>query len=434
NLALKQLPFIHGSVFNVYGFWGIVWVHIACSTVYFMVILMLPALRRIGASMEEAARMCGANQLRTLTRITIPLLTPAILGVMLLAFVRSLETFEVELVIGKPAGISVYSTRIYDLVRDQPPHFGEATALGFVFLLVMVVLAVFYQRAIRGRSFVTVTGKSFSTEPVKLGRFRWLAVSASFGFIAVAMTAPLIFLLLGSFMRRYGFFQIQNPFTAKHWQDLFNDPAFLSSAANSLKLAATVAVVVVVVYSLVAYRLVRIPSRATRTGELLLWVPWAVPGILMSLGLLWMFLGTPLRSALYGTLFGIILAIVIKESPFATLFFRAGMLQIGAELEESARVNGATWLRTYFRILRPLLAPTAMSVALLSFLSAIRDISTTVLLYSPPSRPISILMLEYSFAGEMERGAAIGVLVTIFVLLVTIGARSLGFRLARERV
>src|SRR5581483_7498769 len=114
--------------------------------------------------------------------------------------------------------------------------------------------------------------------------------------------------------RRYGFFQIQNPFTAKHWQDLFYVPAFLSSAANSLKLAATVAVVVVVVYSLVAYRLVRIPSRATRTGEVLLWVPWAVPGILMSLGLLWMLLGTLLRSALYGTLFGIILVIVIQES------------------------------------------------------------------------------------------------------------------------
>src|SRR5262249_29652610 len=123
-----------------------------------------------------------------------------------------------------------------------------------------------------------------------------------------------------------------------------------------------------------------------------------------------------------------------KESPFSTLFFKTGLLQIGTELEETARVGGASWWRTYRRVLLPLLAPTAITVGLLSFLSAIRDISTTVLLYSPNSRPISILMLESSFAGEMERGACIGVLVTGFVLLVTIGARSLGFRLSRERI
>jgi iron(III) transport system permease protein len=108
-------------------------------------------------------------------------------------------------------------------------------------------------------------------------------------------------------------------------------------------------------------------------------------------------------------------------------------MQIGPELEESARVSGASWLRTYFRVLLPLLAPTAITVGLLAFLSAIRDISTPVLLYSAQSRPLSILMLEYSFSGEMERGAAIGVLVTLFVMVVTLAARALGFRVARER-
>ena len=434
NQTLKLLPFIHGPVFNVYGFWGIVWVHLASTTPYYMVILMLPAVRRVGAMMEEAARVCGATPLKTIFKVTMPLLKPAILGVTLLAFVRSLESFEVELVIGKPAGINVYSTRIYDLVHDQPPRYGESTALGFVVLLVMLVLAWFYQRAISGRSFTTVTGKSYSSAPARLGRRGWLASAACFTYLGAALGAPLGFLVLGSFMRRYGFFGLRNSFTMAHWQDLLGDPVFFSSVRNSLTIALGVAVLVIVIYSLVAYRLVRAPSRTTKLTELLLWVPWAVPGILMSLGLLWLFLGTPARVALYGTLLGIIVAIVIKESPFSTLFFKAGLLQIGAELEECARVGGASWWLTYRRVLLPLLAPTAITVGLLSFLSAIRDISTTVLLYSPQSRPISILMLEYSFAGEMERGAAIGVLVTVFVLLVTIGARALGFRLARERV
>ncbi|HLQ32576.1 MAG TPA: ABC transporter permease subunit, partial [Chloroflexota bacterium] len=140
NLALQKLPFIHGPVFNIYGFWGIVWVHLASNSVYFKVILLLPALRRVGAALEEAARMCGASHFRTILRITMPVLAPAILGVALLSFVRSLEAFEVELLLGKPVGIFVYSTRIYDLVKDQPPRFGEATALGFVFLVVMLAL------------------------------------------------------------------------------------------------------------------------------------------------------------------------------------------------------------------------------------------------------------------------------------------------------
>src|SRR5579862_6089169 len=277
NLLLKQLPFIHGSIFNIYGFWGIVWVHLASITIYIQVILLLPALRRIGATLEEAAKTSGADQMNTILRVTMPVLKPAVLGVALLSLVRGLESFEVELVIGKPAGISVYSTRIYDLFHDQPPQFGEATALGFLFLIIMMILATVYQRAIRGQSFVTVTGKSFSSAPQQLGVWRLPASFACFIFMTVALIAPMTFLVLGSFMRRYGFFQLKNPFTLQHWQDLFADPVFFSSVRNSLFIAASVAVLVIVIYSLVAYRLVRRVSRVIRAVDIMVWVPWGVP-------------------------------------------------------------------------------------------------------------------------------------------------------------
>lgn len=433
NEALKQLPFVEGSVFNVYSFWGIIWVHLASTGVYYKVVLLLPALRRVGAALEEAARVCGANQLITTLRVTMPVLAPAALGIAVLSFVRSLEVFEVELLLGKPAGIQVYSTRIFDLVREQPPKFGEATALGFVFLLTLMGLAVLYQWYIKSRTFTTVTGAGFSSTPVRLGKWKWPTVILCYGFFAVTLLAPLVFLVLGSFMRRYGFFNIRDPYTLNHWTNLFADPVFFSSVRNSLIIAVGVAVGTVLIYSLVAYAIVRNKGRTSSITDLLVWVPWAVPGILMSLGLLWLFLGTPLRGLLYGTITGIIVAMVIKDSPVATLFFKAGIMQIGQELEQSARVCGAGWLTSYRKVLLPLLAPTAVTVGLLAFLSSIRDIGTTALLYSNQSRPLSILMLEYSFAGEMERGTAIGVLVTLFVLLVTLGARALGFRLARER-
>lgn len=435
NTAIAgALPFAETGPFNIYSFWGIVWVHLASSSIYYKVVLLVPALRRVGAALEEAARVCGASQFMTTLRVTIPLLAPAVLGVTILAFVRSLEVFEVELILGRPAGIPVYSTRIYDLVREQPPGYGEATALGFVFLVVMLALAMFYQWYLRGKAFTTVTGHGYSAAPVRLGRWRWPAAAACLGFFGIALGAPLVFLVLGSFMKRYGFFQIRDPYTLRHWENLFSDPVFLSSVKNSLILAVSVAAIGLVLYSLIAYSIVRGRSSLSRATDVMMWIPWAVPGILMSLGLLWLFLGTPLRGILYGTLFGIVLAMVLRDSPLSTQFFKAGFLQLGSELEESARVCGASWLRTYWRVLLPLLAPTAITVGLLAFLSAIRDISTAVLLYSPQSRPLSILMLEYSFSGEMERSTAIGVLITVFVLGVLLAARAVGFRLARERV
>jgi iron(III) transport system permease protein len=298
----------------------------------------------------------------------------------------------------------------------------------------MLVLAGLNQWYLRGKAFTTVTGTGFSAAPVRLGRWRWPISLACYAYFAISLAAPLAFLVLGSFMRRYGFFQIANPFTLDHWGVLFSDPAFLPSAKNSLIIASCVAIGGMILYSFVAYAIVRNKSIATRVADILVWIPWAVPGILLSLGLLWLFLATPLRVGLYGTLLGIIVALIMKDSPLSTQFYKAGILQLGAELEQSARVCGASWWTTYIKVLLPLLAPTAVTVGLLAFLSAIRDISTTVLLYSAQSRPLSILMMEYGFTGQMERSAAIGVLVTIFVLGVTLGARSFGLRVARERV
>ena len=167
--------------------------------------------------------------------------------------------------------------------------------------------------------------------------------------------------------------------------------------------------------------------------DALTWLPWAVPGILMSLGLLWLFLAGPWRTLLYGSLLGIILAIIIRDSPVATQLMKAALLQIGHELEESAKISGATWLTMYWRILLPLLAPTAFTVALLAFAGALRDISTVVLLYSGASRPLSILLLEYGISGQPERSSALAILLVIVIAAVSIFSQRLSARLTAAR-
>ena len=431
NTIAKSSPFGDGPWFNPYSFWGIVWVHTSTGGIWFKVMLLVPVFRRLGAALEEAAQVSGATTVTMLRRITLPLLSPMILAVSVLSFIRGLQSFNTELLLGTPAGIYVYSTKIYDYLRREPAAYGEATALGSVFLVVLAVLLVFYWKYLSGnRKFTVVTGQGYATARVRLGRWRYVACAGCWLYIVVMMLLPLGFLVIGSFMRRYGFFNIAAPFTLSHWHNLFADAIFLEALKNSLIVASVTAIGGILLYSTIAYLLV---SRRTVTAPLLeslCWIPHVLPGILLSLGILWLFLATPLRFFFYGTVWGIALALILADSPVTTQAFKAGFLQLGAELEEAARVSGASWSYTYMRILLPLLAPIAAAVGLMNFGSALTSISIPVLLYSHPSRPLAILLLEYSFTGELERAAALGLLMTVLIGAMMLVGRKLGLKLS----
>ena len=231
NSVAKSIPGVDGALFNPYSFWGIVWVHTSTGGIWFKVMLLVPVFRRLGATLEEAARVAGANTATMLWRITLPVLAPMILAVAVLSFIRGLQSFNTELLLGTPAGIYVYSTRIYDLLQREPRAYGEATALGSVFLFVLAVLLFFYWKFLPGgKKFTVVTGQGYSTLRVKLGKWRYIAFAGCLLYVAVTMLLPLTFLVIGSFMRRYGFFDIAAPFTLNHWYNMLSDPIFLDRA------------------------------------------------------------------------------------------------------------------------------------------------------------------------------------------------------------
>lgn len=428
NHLLAQLPFVVLPRFNIYSFWGIIWVHLTATSIPIAVILFTPAFRQMSAALEDSARMCGASALMTLRRITVPLLVPTILPATAIMLIRSLEAFEIELLLGTPVGIYVYSTRIYDLIDESPPQFGIATALGTLFLVAIILLAGLCLIYVRGRRFTTITGQGFSTERIKLGRWRWVAFWLCSLYLFFSFGLSLVFLVLGSFMRRFGFFDIENPFTLSHWLELFGDPILFSSLANSLILGTVTALLAVVLFSLVAYVIVRSQLAGRGLVDMMAWVPWAIPGVLMGLALLWLYLETPLRAVLYGSMTGLVLAMIIKELPVGTQLLKAGFARLGNELEEAARICGASWPLTYRRVILPLVSPVLINVAVLSFQGAVRDIATVVFLYNNASRPLSILLLEYSFSGELERGAAVGILLVVMISVMALIARRLGYR------
>jgi iron(III) transport system permease protein len=428
NRWLTQLPFIDESPLNIYSFWGIIWIHLTATSIPVAVILFTPAFRQMSAALEDSARMCGAGALMTLRKITVPLLVPAILPATVIMLIRSLEAFEIELLVGTPVGINVYSTRIYDFIAESPPQYGIATALGSLFLITIVLLAGFYVLYVRGRRFTTITGQGFSTERIRLGRWRWFAAGMCGLYLFFSFGLSLFFLILGSFMRRFGFFDLDHPFTLIHWIKLFEDPILASSLINSLILGAASAILAVLLFSLVAYVVVRSQLAGRQIVDMIVWVPWATPGVLMGLALVWLYLQTPLRAVLYGSMTGLVLAMLIKELPVCTQLLKAGFVRLGHELEEAAWICGAPWMLTYRRVVLPLVAPVLINVAVLTFQGAVRDIASIIFLYNNDSRPLSILMLEYSFAGEMERGAAVGILLVLMISVMAVIARRLGFR------
>ena len=431
NTLAKSLPFVDTALFNPYSFWGIVWVHTSTGGIWFKVMLLVPVFRRLGATLEEAARVAGANTATMLWRITLPVLAPMILAVSVLSFIRGLQSFNTELLLGTPVGLYVYSTKIYDFLQREPRAYGEATALGSVFLFVLAILLFFYWKVLSGnKKFTVVTGQGYSTLRVKLGKWRHIAFAGCLLYVVVMMILPLAFLVIGSFMRRYGFFNIASPFTVNHWYNLLADPIFLVALKNSLIIASVTAVGGILLYSALAYLLVSRRALFAPVLESLCWIPHVLPGILLSLSVLWLFLATPLRFFLYGTVWGIAFALILADSPVTTQAFKAGLLQLGGDLEESARVSGASWTYTYRRILLPLLAPLAAAVGLMNFGSALTSISTPVLLYSHESRPLAILLLEYSFTGELERAAALGLLITLIIGTMMLIGRKFGLKLS----
>jgi len=428
NRLLTEVIGVAAAPFDIYSYWGIIWCHLAFSTsVRFM--LMTPAFSAMDAALEEAAMVCGSSRAGVLMRVTIPALAPAVLASTALGFIRSLESLEIEMVLGIPAGIYVVPTKIWDFIHWEPPLYDRATALCSIFLLLILLLIWLQSAFLGGREFTTVTGRSHMSEVLPLGRWRWLTCALCLLFIALMIVLPLATLIMGTFMELFGHFDLEKTWTARHWTGVFTDPVFLRSLRNSLVLGLGAALGGTVAYASLSYLIVRSTLPGRRLIDTLSWLPWALPGILISLALLWMVLSSGAYVKLaYGSVGLLILAIIIKEMPLGTQMIKAAVQQIGAELEEASSAAGAGWLNYFGRILLPLLKPTMVSVGIIVFISAIRDIPTIIFLSTHESRTLSLLMLDYIAEADQEKAAVLGVFIVILIFAMLLIARLLGFR------
>ena len=416
------LPIEEGFI-DIYSYWGIIWVSSAhqASVVFFIV---TPAFRGMDASMEESARMCGANKRKTLTSITVPLLLPTILATFMAVLVDFMESFEVELLLGYQKGIIVYTTKLWALLGFSPPNFAVAMPLTMVFLAILFGLIFFQQKLFAGKQkqFITVTGRGFATRPTDLRSWKYLTFALTMAYIFFSTLLPLGVLVMGTFMKVFGVF-IKNPFTLGHWQTMFADPRLLFSLKNTLLLSFGTATLGMILYFFISYIIVRSRFALRNTLDFVSWLPWGIPGLVLGLCFLWAYVGgigsianQYLGVMIYGSLGLMMLALIVKGLPLGVRAMNGAMMQLGSELEESSRVIGASWLYTVRRIVAPLVAPGFLAAWILLFSLSARNLSTVLLLYTPKSRNLAVISFEYWQGGDMEAGLVTGLILTTLVL------------------
>ncbi|HEV8016048.1 MAG TPA: iron ABC transporter permease [Stellaceae bacterium] len=430
NLALEKLPFVDGPIFSIYSIPGIIWVHFALTTVPIMVILLTPALRQMDASFEEAAEISGATTLATLRGVTIPLLAPAILTAFVLALIRSLEAFEVERVLGVPVKVDVYATRIYDFVSLEPPLFAQSMALSALFLGLLLALGIVYQAYLaRSGQRATLSGRGVRLQPRPRTWRAYVAAAIIMTYLCLSLMLPLIVLMLGSFTKLFGFFFLPDGWTAAHWRDAFADTRFLHAVSTSLGLGFSVALIGTLLFGLLGWVLVRTNVVGRNLIAVMVWLPWAIPGIVLGVSLFSLILATPGLSTLYGTIVPLVLALIIQQMPIGVQMLRTGIAQISSQLEEAATMCGASFATVFRCITLPLVTPTLISVFLLVFAATLKDISTTVLIAAPGIRTMSLLMFDLTLSGQLETAAVIGVVIAVLCLIVTAISFRLGGRM-----
>lgn len=402
---------IGGEPFNVYTLTGIAWV-IGIYLAPYVMMIVAAALRSMDPSLEEAAQVSGLSRFRTATTITLPLVAPAILSGAVLAFVITIGLFGTPVVIGWARQLYFVTSRIYLASQEVPPALGVMAILAVYLILLSLGATMLQRRLLKGRSFITVSGKGFRTRPVILGNLRYPAAGFVWLYCFFTIIAPIVVLIGAAFST----FTWSGRFTLTNFQYLWSSEDVRVTLQNSLLIsliAATVATVIGIVISWTTQR-TKIPNR--QILEYLAVLPVAVPGIAFGVGVALFWLRMPI--AVYGTIWIIVLAFIGRFSGYAVRSISSSIVQVHPELEESARIAGYGWIRTFTRITLPLIRPSIVASWMLLFSIFITELSMVILLYTAETRTFSVLSFEIWNVGNFSQVASLSLLQLVIGVVV----------------
>lgn len=428
NLVLRNLFDTDYTFFDVYSMSGMIVVDgLHYAPIAFL--LMTAAFRSMDPSLEESALMSGASTLQIAWRITLRLTWPAVAASFLILFIRSIESFEVPALLGLPVGIQVFTSSIYDAIHRYPSNVGLASAYALT-LLVITSGGIWFQARIasQGNKYSTVTGKGFRPRVIDLGRWRYVtaAIFLLYAFFAIAM--PFFILVWSSLQRFYSvpsWAALKNV-TLRSYQSIISYPNVSGAVWNSMVLSLSSATVVMLLTAVLAWIVLRTRIRGRWLLDNMASLPMVMPGLVLGLSIMICYL--TVGGGIYGTIWILLIAYVTRFLPYGMRYNTTSMVQIHKELEESAAMSGASWLQAFWHIVLPLLKPGLVAGWIYVVVVSVRELSSSILLYSPGSEVVSVIIWELWQNGQYVELSAFGVMLIGALFVFTLVAQAIGRR------
>jgi iron(III) transport system permease protein len=430
NMALKEVLGTQKAPLDLFTMPGMVWVGIL-QELPLAFLWLWPAFRAMNPALEEAALMAGASNWYILRRITLPILLPTIFAAWLICFIFAMGALSVPLLLGLPSGIIFYSTEIYLVTTRFPSDLNAASAYCLLYLVMVIVGIYLYRRAIRDASrFVTVVGKGYTPRRIRLGVWRH-AINALVVLLLISVAGlPMLVLVWSSFMP----FPQPPSIAALSNFTLSNFPAALDygpakrAVVNSLVLGLGAGLITTILGGAIAWFLLR--TRHRRLGALidqLSTAPIAMPGILVGVSLLWMYIVIPLP--IYGTAWILLIAYITLHIPYAVRICVSALSQIHRELEEAAFMAGAGKFTALRRVVFPLMASSLAVSVIYVMLRSFREYAASIFLTSVNTEVFPVVVLDMWSGGVSNVLAAyvtmvMGLLIFAAALLQWAGKRA----------
>jgi iron(III) transport system permease protein len=426
NLTLMNWLGLQSAPFDIYSLWGMIWVDgLHYSPMAFL--LMTAAFRAMDPSLEESATMSGANVFQVIWHVTLKLAWPAIFATFLILFVRAIESFEVPALLGLPVGIQVFTSSIYQAIHRYPSQVGLASAYAVTLLVITSVGIFFISRLSNsGSKYSTMTGKGFRPRQIDLGRWRWLAAGIFFLYFSLIVVLPFLVLLWSSFQKFYSVPTVEalKNLTLDPYRFVLSYPNLGRSVWNSLVLSFGSATLIMLITSVICWIVVKTKLPGRWLLDNLASLPMVFPGLVLGLSLMIFYLNVDI--GVYGTMWIMFIAYVTRFMPYGLRFNTTSMMQIHKELEESSAMSGASWGTTFRRIILPLLKPGLLAGWIYIMIVSIRELSSSILLYSPGTEVISIVIWELWENGQYVELSALGVLFILMLFVLVMCAQYVG--------
>ena len=415
---------------NIYSLGGMIFLDgIRGVTTVFLIVV--GAFRMMDPALEEASWAAGAKNMATLRRITLPVLKPAILAAIIYEFTSSMESFEAPLVVGLPGGVYVYSTMIYISTREPIPNFGLGAAFAGSYFLVAIFLSYLYQRAVLAQTerFATVTGKGYRPRVIDLGAWRYPALALFVIYFFFTVLLPLGVLIWTSLLPSYRppSAEALSLLSWNNYRLVLSAPGVWRAAWNTILITVVTATATVALSFCISWLVVRSRIRGRFALDALTFASHAIPGIVVALSFILLYLQPPFRYlGIYGTVWIVSIALVTQYLAFGSRTTNAAITQIHKELEEAGEASGASRARILWQITLPLIRPAFVAAWIWVAAHAVRAFSIPLLLSSRENRTMAVMLWQYwDEDSNQAAAAALGVLLILFLTIFTFFGRAL---------